>query len=433
MPGTFTSQNKVRPGVYINFSTEQPLAIEMADRGIVALPLSLSWGQEDTIIEVEQGENPFVKLGYDLSDTKLILVREALKRAKKALVYRVNGGAASSVLLAEDVTATAKYIGVRGNDITVKVTANEDKWNVETLVGGTLVDKQLALVDVEDFRPNDWITIEGEGSFEAATKTLTGGSDNNDALSHSKFLTALEILSYNTIACFTTTQAEQTLYINHVEKERSSNGKMVNCVMANNTADREYIISVKNGVKLADGTLLAVAEACAWMAGATAASKVNQNLTFSKYEGAIDANPRMTNAQTEDAINAGHIVFTAKNGSVVVEYDINTLTSFAAPKSKSWRSNRVMRVLDAFQTDVQEIFESQYIGKTDNNEDGRQLLRAAIIQYCNELQNIRALKNFDGAADIAVTLGKDSDAVVINAALQPVDSINKIYIQVNVR
>jgi hypothetical protein len=91
-----------------------------------------------------------------------------------------------------------------------------------------------------------------------------------------------------------------------------------------------------------------------------------------------------------------------------------------------------MRVLDAFQNDVQEIFEAQYVGKINNNEDGRQLLRAAIIQYCNELQSIGAIQNFEGADDVAVSAGTDIDAVVVEANLQPVDSVNKIYIKVNV-
>lgn len=433
MSGIYSSQNKVRPGVYINFSTEQPLAIELSDRGIVVLPLSLSWGTIGVIIELDQGESTLTKLGYELSDSKMLLLREALKRAKKALIFRVNDGVAASVSLATDVTATAKCKGIRGNDITVKVTANDTKWDIETLVAGKSVNKQIGLSNVPDFAENNWITITGIGDFEAANQTLTGGSDNNVALKHAEFLAALEIQDYNSIACFSTTPADQALYINHIINERINNGKMVSGVMVDNSADKEYIISVKNGVKLSDGTLLSASDACAWLAGATAAAKVNQNLTFTKYEEAIDANPRKTNAETEAAIIAGNIVFTAKNSSVVVEYDINSLTSFAAPKSKAWRSNRVIRILDSFQIDVQKIFEAQYIGKINNNIDGRQLLRASIIQYCNELQNIGALQNFEGADDINVNPGTDADAVIIEASLQPVDSINKIYIKVNIR
>lgn len=433
MSGTFTSQNKSRPGVYINFSTERPLAIELSDRGTVALPLSLSWGPAGSIITVDQGESPWTKLGYELSDPKLLLLREALKRATRALVYRLNDGAAATAALAEDITATAKYKGTKGNDITVKVTANSEKWDVETLVAGKSVDRQTALQAVSDFAANDWIILTGEGSFTAANQTLAGGADTDSSLDHEGFLAALKTQDYNTIACFSTTPADQALYISHTADERANSGKMVQCVTADNAADKEYVISVKNGVRLSDGTALSAADVCAWVAGASAAAQVNQSLTFSKYEDAVDANPRMTNAETEAAILAGHVAFTAKNGSAVVEYDINSLTGFAPPKSKAWRSNRVIRTLDAFQTDVQAIFEAQYIGKVSNDGDGRQLLRTSIIEYCNELQRIGAIQNFNGADDVTVSTGTDADAVVIDAGLWPVDSVNKIYIKVNVR
>ena len=36
MGGTWTSQNKILPGAYINFLTNAPLSITVGDRGIVA-------------------------------------------------------------------------------------------------------------------------------------------------------------------------------------------------------------------------------------------------------------------------------------------------------------------------------------------------------------------------------------------------------------
>ena len=41
-----------------------------------------------------------------------------------------------------------------------------------------------------------------------------------------------------------------------------------------------------------------------------------------------------------------------------------------------------------------------------------------------------AIQNFV-TDDVTVTKGNDSDAVVIEAAVQPVDSVEKIYITVN--
>ena len=44
--GTFSAQNKVLPGAYINFvGTRQ--GANMGARGTAALPLALNWGPED--------------------------------------------------------------------------------------------------------------------------------------------------------------------------------------------------------------------------------------------------------------------------------------------------------------------------------------------------------------------------------------------------
>ena len=73
---------------------------------------------------------------------------------------------------------------------------------------------------------------------------------------------------------------------------------------------------------------------------------------------------------------------------------------------------------------------SNYVGKVNNNADGRSLLRATLIEYFNELQRMNAIQNLE-AEDVTVSAGVDIDAVVIECNIQPVDSIEKIYITVN--
>lgn len=41
--GTWTTQNKVRPGVYVNVASNQGAIGKMGERGITALALALSW------------------------------------------------------------------------------------------------------------------------------------------------------------------------------------------------------------------------------------------------------------------------------------------------------------------------------------------------------------------------------------------------------
>ena len=78
------------------------------------------------------------------------------------------------------------------------------------------------------------------------------------------------------------------------------------------------------------------------------------------------------------------------------------------------------------------IFERSYIGKVNNNDDGRNIFKSDIINYLNTLQNISAIQNFDPTADIQIYAGEAIDAVVVDLAVQPVDSMEKLYMTVMV-
>ena len=92
--GTFTVQNKILPGAYINFVSMGTNA-KMGSRGVAALPLELNWGPDDKVFTMTATDFNATSLkvfGYDPTDANILLVREALKRAKSLLIYRVNGG-----------------------------------------------------------------------------------------------------------------------------------------------------------------------------------------------------------------------------------------------------------------------------------------------------------------------------------------------------
>lgn len=207
-------------------------------------------------------------------------------------------------------------------------------------------------------------------------------------------------------------------------------GVGIQAVMADYVADSEAVINVTHGIKLADDTTLTTAQTTAWVAGVTAGANINQSNTGKKYVGAIDVVPRMTKTEMEAAITAGKFIFkvdTAQNVTAV--YDINSLTTVTVDKGKQFQKNRVIRTLYGINNDVIEIFESNYIGKTNNTIDGRSLLRATLVEYFNELQRMSAIQNFV-PDDVTVTAGAATDAVVINCYIQPVDSIEKIYISI---
>ncbi|HCA71377.1 MAG TPA: phage tail protein, partial [Ruminococcaceae bacterium] len=50
--GTFTAQDKVLPGAYINFVSAAQASTMLSDRGIVAMPLQLDWGPDGEVFSV---------------------------------------------------------------------------------------------------------------------------------------------------------------------------------------------------------------------------------------------------------------------------------------------------------------------------------------------------------------------------------------------
>lgn len=345
MAGSWTNQNKILPGAYINFKTNVPLSIARGNNGIVVLLQEMSVGVVGEIYTITATANDYPE---EATATDKLLANEALKGAKTVLIYNLG------------VAHTAE------------------------VVAAALVKLKTVVFDVLVY------PYVGE-SFDA-NKVV--------------------------IKTWITTM-------------RDIEGVRIQAVLANYIADYEGIINVTQGVKLSDGAELTVAQCTAWVGGITAGANINQSNTGKKYVGAIDIVPRMTKTEMEAAVIDGEFIFkvdVAQNVTAV--YDINSLTTTLPDKGKQFTKNRVIRTLDSINNDITEIFESNYIGKINNNTDGRSLLRATLIEYFNELQRLSAILNFT-AEDVSVTAGVESDAVVIDCYIQPVDSVEKIYITVS--
>ena len=99
-----------------------------------------------------------------------------------------------------------------------------------------------------------------------------------------------------------------------------------------------------------------------WLGGAEAGAPYNQSLTYARYPNAVEANPKFTDTEIEEAIQKGKIVFIDTFDTVKVCTDINTLTSFTVDKQSCFAKNRVMRVLNQFCNDVYLLFSLLYFG-----------------------------------------------------------------------
>lgn len=434
--GTFTVHNKVLPGAYINVVSARAGAT-MGTRGVASLPLALSWGEENKIIRVEAADfakNSLKLFGYDAAAPEMLSIREVFKHAKTMLVYRYNTGTKATKAFGA-LTATAKYNGKCGNNIRVAVLASgtETKFDVVTYYNGVEVDKQTALGTVQEVKANDFVTFSGTGPLTAqAAANLASGTDTLPELNQAitKYLTALELEEFNAVGIMTGNKALTDLFVAFTKRMREDEGKKIVCVLPGVQADYEGVVSVKNGVLLEDGTVLNNINVVAWVVGAMAGAESNESLTNVVYEGAVDVDVRMTKTQYEEMIKGGYFVFYYDGEKARVLSDINSLTTFAN-KSADMSSNRVVRVLDSWANDIARIFSQTYIGAITNDDTGRQLFRADLVGLALQYQSIGAISNFT-SEDIEVLQGTGKRDVVVNCALQPNDSMEKLYMTVNV-
>ncbi|MEH7673959.1 phage tail sheath family protein [Bacillus pumilus] len=445
--GTFTTGvEKKRPGIYFNFKTTAQQRITLGDRGTVALPIVMSWGEPKTFISISGIEDLNKKVGLNIDDKSLLLFREAKKKAQTVFLYRLNEGEPAKAQISENFNVLANYGGQKGNEVTIQVTENvldSSKRDVVTYVGTDIVDKQV-VTDVKELKQNKYVSFSGEGeAVITAGVTLKGGKNGVASVAdYTEFLEAAETEYFDVIALPNNTSEQlKATFVAFIKRLRDDQGRKVQGVVANYPADHEGIINVTSGVLLEDGTKITPAKATAWVAGASAGANFNQSLTFVEYEGAVDTLERLDNDQVEYRLSQGEFLFTfdARDRTVSVEKDINSLTSYTTEKNKTFGKNKIIRVLDAINNDLtRELKDLIKLRKANGNDipasdDGLQLVKTLITQYLTQLQDGSGITGFDSETDITISLNEDRDGFLIDIAVQPVDAAEKFYFNVEVK
>ena len=440
--GIFITQNKIRPGFYHRFTAQPSNKRLWGEIGTAALPLELDWGAPDMVmLDADGQENDFFR-AIGRGKDEVLLVREALKRAQRLLVYRVNAGGAKATLdlSPQPIQAQARYDGARGNDISVQL-AEDQEWPgtyiMSTYVESVLRDEQRGLENAEELLDNDWVRFAGSGALTAAAGgQLTGGSNGMaTANQYEQFLQALESWDFNSFALPKDDDALKVRFVDASKRFVETQGRLVQCIVPDCVANYEAVTSLKNGVVLQDGTVIDKAAAVAWYAGAAAAAGAAHSLTYTAYDGATEPDARLNDTQVKAALRTGHVVFVAQKNEAgtpiaVVEQDIDTLTTFSPERPQAWSKNRVVRSLYHLVNSLTRVWHLYYVGKVDNNAAGRNLFKADLASMMRALEEQGALENFDAEEDITVKKGDSSDAVVATLAVQPVDAMEKMYMTV---
>lgn len=436
MGGTFdVLTGKVLPGTYMNFESTRQDIVNNNPRGVVVIPLiGHTYGPTKGFFSLYSSspDAEYSKLGmsvYDDND-QMLLIREAFKNAREVIVY-IMGPSVKASATAEPLTATAKYAGSLGNKFKLVVTANPiGGFDVNVYLGESLVFTQAGAKTVEELEENDWVDFSGTGALAAnAGVNFTSGADTEPANKDiTDFLDAAEKKIFN-VLCFPST--ESTLHTSlktKIKYLRDEAGRGVQAVVPDFAGDYEGIINVTNSV-VVDEKELTHAQACAFVAGITASADYVTSNTYKAYEGATDIVDEKTYEEAEAAVKNGEFFFVKDSANnIVIQYDINSLVTYADKKDKTYSKNRVIRVQDSFRESVQNNFPPNMY---DNDETGWNVMEGKGKSILKNYYDAGAIKNVDYDNDFLVDRSKSTgDETYFNIYLQPVDSAEKLFFTV---
>lgn len=432
--GTFLVQNKILPGAYINFISLARASATLSDRGYGAMALELDWGVDGEVFTVENAD--FEKdsqqiFGYPYTHDKLKGLRDVFKNLKTGYFYKLNNGAVK----AQNAFAVAKCGGIRGNDIKIMIATNiEDvsKFDVTTLLDNTVVDSQT-VASAGQLAANEYVSFKAGAALAVTAATpLTGGTNGTEitGLNYQTFLDKIEAYKFNTLGCLATEKTIKELYIQFTKRMRDEVGaKFQTIIHGYDGADYEGVITVKNNT-LDEGW--AASSAVYWLLGAEAACQVNKSVTNKTYDGEFTLFVDYKQSALEKAMKAGQLMFHKVGEEIHVLEDCNSFISVTVDKNIDFNSNQTIRVLDQIGNDIAVLFNTQYLGKVQNNNAGRISFWKDLVFYHQQLEQIQAIEDFT-PEEVIVARGNDKKSVMVTNPVTPVNCMTKLYMTVIVK
>lgn len=263
--GTWTVQNKVRPGIYFKFRSKNQQNLTVGDRGKVTICEPMSWGPVGKVMEIAAGDDLTPYTGYDITDAHNRFASMTFSGSNRTaaptsccILPPVAADGAKATGTIAPLTATAKYSGSRGNDIVVIVTALTEpagSFQVSTVVDGVVKDQQTGKT-VADLTGNDWVDFSGTGTLAANVGTqLSGGKDGEvSSAAYSTYLTNIEPYNFDSMLYDGEDATVKTAMETFIKRVNTEVGRFSQLVEANATnPDTRFIVNVCGGLVMNDG------------------------------------------------------------------------------------------------------------------------------------------------------------------------------------
>ncbi len=425
------TEAKTRPGFYLNFVAAALAGIQPGARGVIACPVRAHWGPIKEFIEITRESELtewYTNSVEDGATAYNTIYMALLGGAKMVLVYRIASNlAAVSTLTLKDTTGTpvdvikldAKYKGIRGNDfkITVKVNPVDGAKKDIVLYEGTAILRTFTFVSgtidaavnaVNNDTGNKWLVAtklaEGNGILEMITSEPMSGGNSGIAdvenIDYTDAMAAFEAKKFNIFVLDGQTNSDLRVSLVAWIKRLRDEGMGVFTVIGGSadddktpttgnarstTTNHESVINVIVGAKLS-GIEYCSAQLAPFIAGLIGGQKLSESITYAVCPFS-DVTRHFTHGEVVMALNSGSLVLVHDGEKVKVEQGFNTLTSLRQGQNNQWKKIRAIRVMDAINNDLRKAAEDNYIGKVNNNDEGKIALINACKQYMETLVN----------------------------------------------
>lgn len=300
----------------------------------------------------------------------------------------------------------------------MKIAAVDFENNAEKLFGVKANDATLQPIR-EVFKNATYAYV-----YKVDSKAHTGEAI---VTNYTNFLKAIQAYPVNVVVCNSESVDVIEDFVEFVKDLRDNHGVKIQVVVpyVEGMVEPNYegVVCVRDNATLVY-----------WVGGACAGCAINASLTNKIYNGELELS--ITHSQTElvSLLESGYFVFHKVSDEYRVLEDVNTLTSTTDNNVdvNIMKYNQSVRIADQIATDSAIIFNNEFLGKVQNNADGRVSLWNRIVDNRKELERLGAIENYD-SKDTTVSMGDSKRAVVINDKVTIVNAMSQLYLTVVVQ
>lgn len=466
MSGTFTiGEKKIRPGTYFRRENRGGVSVVGATNGIVAAVFQSNWGPLNTEFDLDTTMLNNLRDYYGDGTGNDIIKQAFLGGAITVRAVRVGGddGVQASITLKNNdsidaVLIQAAYPGERKFSVSVRTNLITDKRQF-IIYEGTEIFEQFsfeagadepknlvaALADSKNFECK-LLSNDVNGPLEDLTqKDMSEGKNPTITVdSYSKGTDVLERYKWNVLICDSNDTKVHLLLQSFAQtsydtghlgmitigglKSQDFNERIALAASYND----EKVTYVLSGWKGSDGEIYEGYRAAARIGGMIAYQPTNSGLTHTVISNAISLLEPLTNGEIIKAEQKGCIVLTVNDDDQVwIDNAINTLVTPDADQDEGWKKIRRTKCRFEMMDRINSTID-KYVGKVNNDDDGRATIIATGNKVLNEMVGEKKL--FSGAVmyeDPTYPAEGDSCWFIVEA--DDIDSAEHIYINYKYR